>query len=275
MPRLILNNSTTQNSRLSTQLSTFQSQNIENKQQLIDAHLPQINQPRKIPPKPPQRKLIRHDPEGMQQQQLSFTAEFHEKKTFQMAAVQQTHKLALREVPKPPINFNQHLQQHLLHQPQSSSSVTHFPNSFHQQQHLIFGTQSFHARQQFFHGSNIPSMSIMRNQHGHVTNGNSYNINEDEGERSDPENHIYEMIDESEANGHQNKKHEDVTRQQHDGNDLFQNLLRTEMMNQLQLCSGSTLRGNNGFLSHLTHEKRMDIIQETALALATSAYVEK
>jgi hypothetical protein len=93
-------------------------------------------------------------------------------------------------------------------------------------------------------------------------------------DRSDPENHIYEMIDEFEANGQQQKK-ETTRKAEHDGNDLFQNLLRTEMLNQLQLCNRNSLKGSNGFLSHLTHEKRMDIIQETALALASSAYVEK
>ena len=298
MPRL---NNSSQNSRGTTQLSTFkyqQLQNLENKQQqpqLIDAHLPQINQPKKIPPKPPLRKQIRHDPEGIQQ--MSVTAEFHEKKTFQLAVVQQTHKLALREVPKPPINFN-HPQQHLLHQTQSSPSPLtspHFPNI------LIFGTQNFHLRhqqeqqmapnpqylQQQYQkqnpmSSNMPRMNFMRNQqqvHTHESNGVIVgNYGSAVYERSDPENHIYEMIDECEANGQQpkKKKPEEVARKHdHDGNDLFQNLLRTEMMNQLQLCNGNSLRVNNGFLSHLTHEKRMDIIQETALALASSAYVEK
>lgn len=299
MPRL--NNNALQNSRNTTQLSTFQQHQIQIIQpQLIDAHLPQINQPKKIPPKPPLRKQIRHDPEGIQQIQ-SVTAEFHEKKTFQLAVVQQTHKLALREVPKPPINFNhqqnqhQQQQQHLLHQTQSSSSsmttsTSHFPNI------LIFGTQNFHLRhqqqqmapnpqylqqQQQQHqmvNSNMPRMNFMRNQQKQGHSGMIVaNYSSAVDERSDPENHIYEMIDECEANGQQKKKSDEETtrKPEHDGNDLFQNLLRTEMLNQLQLCNGNSLKGQNGFLSHLTHEKRMDIIQETALALASSAYVEK
>jgi hypothetical protein len=127
-------------------------------------------------------------------------------------------------------------------------------------------------------------MNFMRNQqqvHSHKPNGMIVaNYSSTVDERSDPENHIYEMIDECEANGQQKKKaintDEEMTRKpEHDGNDLFQNLLRTEMLNQLQLCNRNSLKGNNGFLSHLTHEKRMDSIQETALSLASSAYVEK
>ena len=300
MPRL--NNSASQNPRNTTQLSTFQHQIQIIQPQLIDAHLPQINQPKKIPPKPPLRKQIRHDPEGIQQVQ-SVTAEFHEKKTFQLAVVQQTHKLALREATKPPINFNhqqnQQQQQHLLHQTQPSSmtpsTTSHFPNV------LIFGTQNFHLRHQHqqmapnpqylqqqhqMSSSNMPRVNFMRNQPRQVqshaqSNGMIVaNYSSAVDERSDPENHIYEMIDESEANGQQKKKtintdEETTKKSEHDGNDLFQNLLRTEMLNQLQLCKGNSLKGNNGFLSHLTHEKRMDIIQETALALASSAYVEK
>lgn len=298
MPRL---NNASQQSRNTTQLSTFQHSTQIVQPQLIDAHLPQINQPKKIPPKPPVRKQIRHDPEGIQQIQ-SVTAEFHEKKTFQLAVVQQTHKLALREVSKPPINFNhyQYQQQHLLHQTQSSSSsmttsTSHFPNV------LIFGTQNFHLRhqqqqmapnpqhlqQQLLQqmSSNIPRMTFMRNQHQqhqqlHSSSMIVANYSSAVDERSDPENHIYEMIDESEANGQQMKKaintEEEIARMRKpDGNGLFQNLLQTEMLNQLQLCNRNSLKGQNGFLSHLTHEKRMDIIQETALALASSAYVEK
>ncbi|XP_070507088.1 nuclear transcription factor Y subunit beta-like isoform X2 [Chironomus tepperi] len=278
MPRL--NNATQNSTRNTTQLSTFQHQTQIIQPQLIDAHLPQINQPKKIPPKPPLRKQIRHDPEGIQQIQ-SVTAEFHEKKTFQLAVNQQ--------------------QQHLLHQTQSSSSsmttsTTHFPNI------LIFGTQNFHLRhqqqqmapnsqylqQQQKHqmNNNMPRMNFMRNQQQQQQQSRQVhsgmivaNYSSAVDERSDPENHIYEMIDECEANGQQKKKainsDEEMARKpEHDGNDLFQNLLRTEMLNQLQLCNGNNLRGNNGFLSHLTHEKRMDIIQETALSLASSAYVE-
>ena len=295
MPRL---NNASQITRNTTQLSTFQHQ--QPKTQLIDTHLPQINQPKKIPPKPPVRKQIRHDPEGIQQIH-SVTAEFHEKKTFQLAVVQQTHKLALREIAKPPINFNhpqnqqqQHQKQHLLHQTQSSSTsmttsttASHFPNI------LIFGTQNFHLRhqqqqmapnlqQQHQMSNNMTRMNFMRNQHQQQVHSGMIvaNYSSAVDERSDPENHIYEMIDECEANGLQKKKaintDEEMTRKhEHDGNDLFQNLLRTEMLNQLQLCNGNSMKGQNGFLSHLTHEKRMDIIQETALALASSAYVEK
>lgn len=98
---------------------------------------------------------------------------------------------------------------------------------------------------------------------------------ENRAEKSDPENHIYEMIDESEVSGNifQVSNHPtpnaDETKV---GSNLFQNLLRAEMMSQMQSCSRI---GNNGYLSHLPQQKRMDIIQETALSLASAAYLEK
>lgn len=312
-------------------------------QQKFDAHpqfpsLPQqqINQPRKIPPKPPQRQFnVRHEPEGMQQShQMPVTAEFHEKKTFQLALVQQTHKLA-REPLKPPINFNQlqFLQQqqqlppppYLLNQIQSpSSSLMSSPNAVHFAPNFQnFPNNNFHnvnrnlhhqmfptspqKQQQLIHNSNNNSnmmrMTVMKNHHNQTHNGSSSSTKmrmmmmlENNAEKSDPENHIYEMIDEYEVSGqkfHQpaaalpqqksintNDENNGNQTEMDEGGDLFQNLLRAEMKNQMQLCnsnsSGNFRTGNNnGYLSHLTQEKRMDVIQETALALATAAYLEK
>lgn len=97
---------------------------------------------------------------------------------------------------------------------------------------------------------------------------------ENRAEKSDPENHIYEMIDESEVSGDifQVPSHPSTGDATKENSNLFQNLLRAEMMNQIQSCKRI---GSNGYLSHLTQEKRMDIIQETALGLATAAYLEK
>lgn len=101
-------------------------------------------------------------------------------------------------------------------------------------------------------------MNVMKMKNGHST----------ESIGSDPENHIYEMIDEYEVSG---QKKEIVPQQSvaNESDDLFQNLLRTEMV---QLCGGSR---NSAYMSHLPHEKRIDVIQETALSLATAAYQEK
>lgn len=103
------------------------------------------------------------------------------------------------------------------------------------------------------------------------------------GEKSDPENHIYEMIDDYETNNNGNLQQVSSQRPAIvDGSDdeakeqrvnMFQDLLRAEMMNQMQSCSRNLNSG--GFLSHLTQEKRMDIIQETALSIATTTYHEK
>lgn len=93
-------------------------------------------------------------------------------------------------------------------------------------------------------------------------------------EKSDPENHIYEMIDEYEVNSNifQVPTHPTMADETKANSNLFQNLLRAEMMNQIQSCKKI---GNNGYLSHLPQQKRMDIIQETALSLASAAYLEK
>lgn len=98
---------------------------------------------------------------------------------------------------------------------------------------------------------------------------------ENRAEKSDPENHIYEMINESEATGNifqVPNHHSSIADETKANSNLFQNLLRTEMMSQIQSCSKIS---SNGYLSHLTQAKRMDIIQETALSLASAAYLEK
>ncbi|KAG5676165.1 hypothetical protein PVAND_006014 [Polypedilum vanderplanki] len=254
---------------------------FNNAPRVLSTFNPPVPQPRKIPPKPPQRKslsFVRQDPEGGGQ--MAVVAEFHERKfTSQLAVVQQTLKIA-REPLKPAININQ---QHLLHQSgvhsmSPNSHATHNPNN-----NLIFGTLNVQQRQML----QLPhlqqqkqqqlvhcNMNVMRNSHNQ-----SHNMMVENGaEKSDPENHIYEMIDEYEVNGKKIQQQqairanegEEVTK-----HDLFQNLLQTEMMNQMRLCRSSGNGISGGFLSHLTQEKRMDILQETALALASAAYIEK
>lgn len=100
---------------------------------------------------------------------------------------------------------------------------------------------------------------------------------ESRAEKSDPENHIYEMIDEYEVKSNffqvpNHPNHPTIADETKASSNLFKNLLRAEMMNQIQSCSKM---GNNGYLSHLPQQKRMDIIQETALSLASAAYLEK
>lgn len=95
---------------------------------------------------------------------------------------------------------------------------------------------------------------------------------ESRAEKSDPENHIYEMIDEYEVKNILKAPNHPVNADATSNSNLFQNLLRAEMIHQMQSCSKL---GNNGYLSHLPQQKRMDIIQETALSLASAAYLEK
>lgn len=311
------------------QLSTFlpqaqpqQKQSSNNlKVQFVDAIQPQINQQKKVPPRPPQRqsfKNVRCDPEGMQ-----VTAEFQEKKNFQLAVVQQTHKLARESLKPPPINFNFNQQQqqfNLLHQTPAHFKQIPLTNSSNNNHHLnnnqnnfSFGFQNVQQQQQqqrpmfpiqqqqLVHGNTtmMMRMNFMKNHHNqfhHVAATNKMKIlrmEESYEEKSDPENHIYEMIDEDEAMNGQNfnfskHQHHQTQHQQQqpinvdetankDGNDLFQQLLRAEMLNQMKMCNGSKFNANgrSGYLSHLPQEKRMDVIQETALALATAAYLEK
>ena len=246
----------------------------------------QINhQQRKIPPPPPPRShIFRSDPEGMQQTPVVI----EEKKNFQMAIVQQTNMP--RIPPKPFINFG-HQQRHLLnqttpnqfvfakaqnvnlnnsfntfnntnlhHQLPPKSQFTHFPTIHHHSN----SNQMFHKpKQQLVHKQMPPRMTCIMNEYA-----------ENRAEKSDPENHIYEMIDEFEVNSNifQVPNHPTIADETKANSNLFQNLLRAEMMNQIQSCSKI---GNNGYLSHLPQQKRMDIIQETALSLASAAYLEK
>lgn len=236
---------------------------------------------RKIPPPPPPRSIFRSDPEGMQQT----PAVNEEKKGFQMAAVQHTNMP--RIPPKPFINFG-HQQRHLLnqitpnhfvfgkaqnvnlnnsfnntnlhHQLPPKSQFTHFPTIHHNSN----SNQMFHkAKQQLVHKQMPLRMTGVMNEYA-----------ENRAEKSDPENHIYEMIDEYEVNSNifQVPNHPTIADETKANSNLFQNLLRAEMMNQIQSCSKI---GNNGYLSHLPQQKRMDIIQETALSLASAAYLEK
>lgn len=228
-------------------------------------HINAAQQHRKIPPPPPQRQIFRSDPEGM-----PVTADFQEKKNAQMAVVKQTN--LPRIPPKPFTNFGQ---QNLLNQTiqnqfvfaqnsnlnnfnhanvQQRSQFTHF-STIRQHNTPIFSNQMLHnPKQQLVH-KQMPPRVI-----------NDYV--ENRAEKSDPENHIYEMIDENEVTVNFHPTGDGSK----ENSNLFQNLLRAEMMNQIQSCSKI---GSNGYLSHLTQEKRMDIIEETAKSLASAAYLEK
>jgi hypothetical protein len=240
-----------------------------------------LQQHRKIPPPPPQRQIFRTDPEGM-----PVNAEFQEKKNSQMAVVQQTN--LPRIPPKPFINFGQ--RQNLLnqtipnqfvfaraqnmqnsnlnnsnlhHQLPPKSQFTHFSTIHHHNNPTSLPNQMFHKpKQQLVHKQMPPRMCGLTNDYV-----------ENRAEKSDPENHIYEMIDENEVSGinfhHAMPTIADETKE---NSNMFQNLLRAEMMNQIQSCSKI---GNNGYLSHLPQQKRMDIIEETAKSLASAAYLEK
>lgn len=246
---------------------------------------PHVNatQHRKIPPPPPQRQIFRTDPEGMQQ-----SSDFQENKSLPLALAQQTNPP--RIPPKPFINFGH--QQHLLnqttrpqfvfakahniqnvnanlsnfvnsHQLATRAQITHFPTIHH---HANSNQMFPKAKQQLVHKQSPPRTTMSGALSVYV---------ESRAEKSDPENHIYEMIDESEASGtvfQVPNHHPAIADETKANSNLFQNLLRTEMMSQIQSCSRI---GSNGYLSHLTQEKRMDIIQETALSLASAAYLEK
>lgn len=247
----------------------------------------QINhQKRKIPPAPPPRHIFRSDPEGMQQPPPT-TTETPDKK---MATIQLTNHP--RIPPKPFINFGQ--QHHLLNRTLPHQFVfakaQNMPNAslnnpfnnnmnLHHQLPPKFANpptihhhtnslthQMFHKPKQQLVHKQIPSRALCGVINDYV---------ESRAEKSDPENHIYEMIDEYEVSGinFQVPNHPPTVADETKENaNLFQNLLRAEMMNQIQSCSKI---GNNGYLSHLPQQKRMDIIQETALSLASAAYLEK
>lgn len=255
------------------------------------------HQVRKVPPKPPIRRqsAIRHEPEGMSH--VQFAASFQEKKTFQLAVVQQTQKLAREplKAPAPPLSSIHFNQQHLLNPHPPFLPPPFVPN--HQQHHnLVFGIHNshqnfnnFHQQQQMFLHPQLKHqqlviagmqmrMNVMKNRHNVQTHGSGGGSS-----GSDPENHIYEMIDEHEADSQskflatqptqllqqQQQQQKVQVEEPKASENLFQKMLRAEMTNQIQLCK------NNGFLSHLPQEKRIDILQETALSLATEAYVEK
>lgn len=262
-------------------------------------HIPASSQMRKIPPAPPPRQIFRTDPEGMQQTPM--TIEVQEKSNvFQMAVIQQNNPP--RIPPKPFISFGhqQHHQRHLLNQTALPNQFTfgraqnmqnvNLNNSFnntnlhHQLLPKLQFTNSHpvihHHANQMFHK---PKQLVHNNSNGGKQmpprmSGVMNDYVENRAEKSDPENHIYEMIDEYEVNSNifQVPTHPTVVGvaadETKENSNLFQNLLRAEMMNQIQSCSKI---GNNGYLSHLPQQKRMDIIQETAHSLATAAYLEK
>jgi hypothetical protein len=228
---------------------------------LINPRHINVQQHRKIPPPPPQRQIFRSDPEGM-----PVTAEFQEKKNAQLAVVKQTN---LPQIPpKPFANFGQ---PNLLNRTIQNQFVFAQTNANLNN----FGGSSAHQRSQFTHFStlrhhNAPSLMFHNPKQQLMPARVTNDYVENRAEKSDPENHIYEMIDENEVSGI-NFHHAKAEGTKENSN-LFQNLLRAEMMNQIQSCSKI---GSNGYLSHLTQEKRMDIIEETAKSLASAAYLEK
>lgn len=254
---------------------------------------------RKIPPAPPKRKIFRADPDGMQ------TTEYHEKKNVPSTVTptpimlppnitNSTSNSKPRIPPKPLITFiagqqqqrkqfHFHQQQNLLNLNQSQAGVIFIATSPTSNLNLNNSTNLYHQLpQQHQPPSHLQTISAnhrpkqqLKQQH--------YVPSSRAGEKSDPENHIYEMIDDYEVNNH-NLQQQQVSNHRPaivDGSDdeakervnMFQDLLRAEMMNQMQSCSKNLNSG--GFLSHLTKEKRMDIIQETALSIATTTYHEK
>lgn len=251
----------------------------------------QMNQhQRKIPPPPPPRRAIyRTDPEGMQQ--TPSIAE--DKKNFQMAEIQQTN--IPRIPPKPFINLGHQQQHNLLNQTPTSNQFVFakalnvnsnncnsndITNLHHQLQFppkfTHFPTIRHHSNSnQMFHKPR--TQQLVHKQMPHVMTRVMKEYAESRAEKSDPENHIYEMIDEYEVKSNffqvpNHPNHPTIADETKASSNLFKNLLRAEMMNQIQSCSKM---GNNGYLSHLPQQKRMDIIQETALSLASAAYLEK
>lgn len=232
-------------------------------------HINATQQHRKIPPPPPKRQIFRTDPEGMQ-----VTAEFQEKKNTQTAVIQQTS--LPRVPPKPSISFGQQ-RQNLLNQnqfvfPRAQNMHNFNSNNFQSStlHHLPPKSQHFptihHPNQMF----QKPNQQLVHKQMPHRMLSLTNDYVENRAEKSDPENHIYEMIDENEVSSI-NFHHSNADETKENSN-LFQNLLRAEMMNQIQSCKKI---GKNGYLSHLTQQKRMDIIEETAKSLASAAYLEK
>lgn len=249
---------------------------------------------RKIPPTPPKRRIFRAEPDGM-----PVIAEFHDKKnvTTPVVVLQTKPTPKPRVPPKPLITFITGQQQQM----QRKQLHYHQQNLLNQTQNgVIFIAPPPTSNINLNNSTNLhhklpppqyhPPPSPQTNANHHrpkqqlKLQQTSYVPSMRAGERSDPENHIYEMIDDYETN---NKKSnlqqvpsqrpaivdgsDDETKEQR--HNMFQDLLRAEMMNQMQSCSRNLNSG--GFLSHLTQEKRMDIIQETALSIATTTYHEK
>lgn len=261
---------------------------------------------RKIPPAPPKRKIFRADPDGM-----PVSSEFHEKKNLPILATtivptpimlppnitNSTPNSKPRIPPKPLITFiagqqqprkqfHFHQQPNLLNQSQAGvifiasppTSNMNLNNSTNLHHHQLPHQHQTPPHLQTIHQNVViahhRAKQQLKQQH--------YVPSSRAGEKSDPENHIYEMIDDYEMNN--SNLQQQVSNHRPaivDGSDdeakervnMFQDLLRAEMMNQMQSCSKNLNSG--GFLSHLTQEKRMDIIQETALSIATTTYHEK
>lgn len=237
-----------------------------------------MNVARKVPPAPPKRKIFRTDPEGM-----PVIAEFNEKKNIQLTSVALpavTTNPKPRVPPKPLITFvgQQRKQQNLLNQMQlqqkvyvaitpnvnlNNSNLTSQPNLHHQPLQTIHSNLITNHR---------PKQQLKPQQQHYVPKSST-------GGKSDPENHIYEMIDDYEKNNcnlQQVSNHRPTIEDADETKDrmnMFEDLLRAEMRTQMQSCSKKLNAG--GFLSHLTQEKRMDIIQETALSIASATYLEK
>ena len=260
-----------QNAKLSfVALNENQTKNIPSMPLINPRHINASQQSRKIPPPPPPRHIFRTDPEGM-----PVTAEFQEKKNAQMAVVKQTN--LPRIPPKPFTNFGQ---QNLLNQTIQNQFVfaqsQNMPNSnlnnssstnLHQKSQFVHFTTVRHHNTAPFSNKMFHHPKQQLTRHKQMPSRVMNDYVENRAEKSDPENHIYEMIDENEVSGINFRP--TIADESKENSNLFQNLLRAEM---IQSCSKI---GKNGYLSHLTQEKRMDIIEETAKSLASAAYLEK
>jgi hypothetical protein len=232
----------------------------------------QMTAVKKIPPEPPKRKIFRSDPEGMP---MPVIIEFNEKKNVQMTNVATptiTTTIATnskpRVPPKPLITFVGGQQQRKQQQNLLNSNFVASPNS-NLNNNTAIPTNLYQIHSNVIHTNHRTKQQISKQQY--------YTRN---GGKSDPENHIYEMIDDYENKTNCNLQQMSSHRPTIDDADetkermnMFQDLLRAEMMNQMKSCSKKLNTG--GFLSHLTQEKRMDIIQETALSIASATYLEK
>lgn len=229
----------------------------------------------RVPPKPLITFLA-----GQQQQQQQQRKQFHYHQQQNLLNQAQNSAVVIFKTPPPPQTSNVNLNNSTnLHHKLPTSPPQYQPPPQHHPQTIVHQPAA------------VTAAAVTPNHHNHhhrpkqqlKLQSPSYVPSMRAGEKSDPENHIYEMIDDYETNNNGNLQQVSSQRPEIvDGSDdetkeqrvnMFQDLLCAEMMNQMQSCSRNLNSG--GFLSHLTQEKRMDIIQETALSIATTTYHEK